>query len=89
LQELSDEELIRRVEFAASVGGTGAPIDGEGARKAQTSALLLETRFAQRQAEAAERAAKATERYTRYMFWSVIAILISAVLTLVVGIIRC
>lgn len=57
-------------------------------QQARAEFLLRQTQFHERQAAASEKAAAATERYTRYMFWSVVVLAIASVAQLAVAYFR-
>jgi hypothetical protein len=88
MKRRTDEELLEAVENAAAIGTRGADYNSQVGREAQLKALVLQTRYAERQTLAAQQTAKATQRYTRYMAWSVFGILLSAVATLVLAVIQ-
>ena len=60
----------------------GSPND----QMAKTEILLKQTIFQQQASEAAIRTAVETQRYTRYMYWSVVVLTVSSALTLLVAV---
>jgi len=75
LEELSDE-MVR--------GDETSTVDF----KARAEFLLRQTEFVERQTKAVEETSKDTRRYTRYMFWSVIVLALSALANLLITIFK-
>lgn len=79
-RQLAGKSLEEIADFAAGIT-TGSPND----QMAKTEFLLRQTFFQQQAAEAAIKTATETQRYTRYMFWSVVVLAVSSVLTFAVA----
>jgi hypothetical protein len=62
--------------------GPGSPND----QVVRAEFMLRQTVFMERQAAAAEKTATETARYTKYMFWSVLVLAVSSLVSLLVGV---
>lgn len=80
-RQLAGKSLEEIADFSAGIT-MGSPND----QMAKTEFLLRQTLFQQQAAEAAIKTASETQRYTRYMFWSVVVLAVSSVLTFAVAI---
>jgi hypothetical protein len=73
LHDLSVDDVARHM----ARGQANSQVDQEGRAE-----------FARRQTLAAQETATATQRYTRYMFWSVVVLAASALGTLIIEVMR-
>lgn len=80
-QQLSGKSLEEVADFMANVT-PGSPND----QIAKAEFLLLQTKFQIEASQAAKDTALYTRSYTRYMFWSVVILAVSAVGSLVVSV---
>ena len=79
-RQLAGKSLDEIADFMADVT-QGSPND----QMARAEFLLRQTNLQKEVAKAAKETALYTRRYTRYMFWSVVMLAVSAIASLVVN----
>lgn len=82
-RDLDGKPLEEVANFMARAGS-----DSHNDQTARAEFLLRQTRSMERQAAAAEQTASETAKYTRFMFWSVLVLAASSLVSLFVSFFR-